>query len=104
MLYSAIRLVLLVVIWVVLLAFHVSGLLAFAIAVVLALLISYLAFRGPRDRAARYVQERAQRRGAGERRISASIDEDDAAEDAIVDAQRHDVPGADTDDAPGRPA
>lgn len=63
---------------------------AIVVAAVVALLLSYLFLRGPRDRAAVYLADRAERRKQGTLRISGAIDADDAAEDEIADRIRED--------------
>ena len=50
-----------------------------------ALGLSYVLLGGPREAAARYLAERAQRRAAGESDLPASARDDAAHEDAVVD-------------------
>jgi hypothetical protein len=54
------------------------------VAAVVALTVSYLALRRPRDAAARWLAERAERRKAASG-TSRRVDEDTAYEDAVVD-------------------
>jgi hypothetical protein len=84
--YTAIRLALIAVVWAVLWLLSLTGPLWFVVAVVVALLLSYALFRGPRDRAALYLANRAGRRRELGTRISESIDADADAEDAVIDA------------------
>jgi hypothetical protein len=85
--YTLIRLGLIVVAWVVLALCGLTGVLWFAVAVVISVLVSYVAFRGQRDRAARYLANRATRRRERGTRISDSIDADADAEDAAFEAE-----------------
>lgn len=55
------------------------------VAAVVALAVSYLTLRGPRDAAAAWLAERAERRKATGERFSRKIEDDAAYEDAVVD-------------------
>jgi len=57
--------------------------------------ISYLVFAGPRSAAELYLAERSARRAAAGRRFSRGVEEDAAAEDAVVDATRDPSAGSD---------
>ncbi|OLT54217.1 DUF4229 domain-containing protein [Cellulosimicrobium sp. CUA-896] len=91
--YSVLRLLLFAVavgaLWLV----GLRGWLLVLVAAAVALMLSYLTLRGPRDAASRYLAERAERRARTKERFSRAIEDDAAAEDAAVDA-------ADGSDAP----
>jgi hypothetical protein len=61
------------------------GWLLVVVAAVVALAVSYLALRGPRDAAAGWLAERAERRKSTGERFSRQIQDDAAYEDAAVD-------------------
>ncbi|QDW64557.1 DUF4229 domain-containing protein [Oerskovia sp. KBS0722] len=85
--YSALRLAIFAVLFVVLYALNLGHWVVCAvIAAVLAFLVSYLALRGPRERAAQYLADRAARRKATGEQFSREIEDDAAFEDAAVEA------------------
>ncbi|WP_225228390.1 MULTISPECIES: DUF4229 domain-containing protein [Oerskovia] len=85
--YSALRLAIFAVLFVVLYALNLGHWVVCAvIAAVLAFLVSYLALRGPRERAAQYLADRAARRKATGEQFSREIEDDAAFEDAVVEA------------------
>lgn len=84
--YTLIRLALIAVAWVVLWLAGLSGPIAFAAAVLIGLMVSYLAFRGPRDAAARWLADRAARRRAAKGPRASGIEDDADVEDRAVDA------------------
>lgn len=61
------------------------GWLLVVVAAVVALAVSYLTLRKPRDAAALWLAERAERRKATGKRFSREIEDDAAYEDAAVD-------------------
>lgn len=93
--YSLLRLGLFVVCVVALVLAGTGWLFGVIIAAVLAGLLSYLLLAGPRDRAALWLQARAEKRG-DRPRLSRRATEDAAAEDAAADAAR-----ASGDERPG---
>lgn len=80
--YSLLRLALLVAAVVAGWAVGMRGWLLVVVATVVAWAVSYLVLNGRRAAAATWLAERAERRRASGRRISAHVDADDAAEDA----------------------
>ncbi len=90
--YSLLRLALFVVCLVVLVAVGTGWLFGVIIAAVVAALLSYLLLKGPRDRAALWLQARSEARG-DRVRLSGTAAEDAAAEDAVVDAADDDARG-----------
>lgn len=80
--YSLLRLALLVAALVAGWAVGMRGWLLVLVATVVAWAVSYLVLNGRRTAAATWLAERAERRRASGRRISARVDADDAAEDA----------------------
>ena len=83
--YSLLRIALFGVALVALWALGMGGWLLVAVAAVTSTAVSYLALRRPRDAAALWLAERAERRRATGTGLSAAIDDDAAAEDAVVD-------------------
>jgi hypothetical protein len=83
--YSLLRLALFAVCLVGLVLVGTGWLLGVVLAAVLAALLSYLLLKGPRDRAALWLAERAERRG-DRPRLSRRAAQDAAEEDAAVDA------------------
>lgn len=79
--YSLLRLGLLAVALVAGWAVGLGGWLLVVVAAVVAWALSYVLLAGPRDRAARWVADRAERRRTGPR-FSPGVEEDAAAEDA----------------------
>lgn len=79
--YSLLRLGLLVVALVAGWAAGLGGWLLVVVAAVVAWALSYVVLAGPRDAAARWVADRAERRRTGPR-FSAGVEEDAVAEDA----------------------
>jgi hypothetical protein len=63
------------------------------VAVLAAWALSYILLAGPRDAAARYLAERAERRRTGGRRFPGGSDDDAAVEDALDDRARSDPEG-----------
>ncbi len=55
-------------------------------AVLIGLMLSYAAFRGPRDAAARWLADRAERRRAAKGPRTSDIEDDADVEDRAVDA------------------
>lgn len=85
--YSALRLAIFAVLFVVLYALNLGHWVVCAvIAAVLAFLVSYLALRGPRERAAQYLADRAARRRVTGEKFSREIEDDAAFEDAAVES------------------
>ena len=85
--YSALRLAIFAVLFVVLYALNLGHWVVCAvIAAVLAFLVSYLVLRGPRERAAVYLADRSARRKATGEQFSREIEDDAAFEDAAVDS------------------
>ena len=80
--YSVLRLALLAVCLVALWAVGLGGWLLVVVATVVAWAASYLLLAGPRDRAARWLAERDERRRASGRRFSPGVETDAADEDA----------------------
>jgi hypothetical protein len=70
------------------------GWLLVLLAAVLALMLSYLTLRGPREAASRFLAERAEHRARTGERFSREIEDDAAAEDAALDAASDDRPEA----------
>jgi len=87
--YTLIRVALVVAAWVVLWLVGLTGPIWFAVAVLVGLMVSYAAFRGPRDAAARWLAGRAERRRAAKGPRASTIEEDADAEDRAVDAAAH---------------
>jgi small-conductance mechanosensitive channel len=84
--YSALRLAIFAVLFLVLSLLNLGHWVVTAIlAAVLAFLVSYLVLRGPRERAAQYLADRAARRKATGEKFSREIEDDAAFEDAAVD-------------------
>jgi hypothetical protein len=99
--YSALRLAIFAVIFLVLTLLDLGHWVVSAIlAAVLAFLVSYLALRGPRERAALYLADRSARRKATGEQFSREIEQDAAFEDAAVDEAAAAVEG----DGPARRA
>lgn len=86
--YSLLRLALLVAALVAGWAVGLRGWLLVVVATVVAWAVSYLVLNGRRTAAATWLAERAERRRASGRRISAHVDADDAAEDAEAERLR----------------
>ncbi|MCL3863052.1 DUF4229 domain-containing protein [Actinotalea sp. K2] len=84
--YSLLRLGLLGLCLVGLALAGMGGWLLVLVAALLAWAISYAALTGPRDAAATWLAERAERRRAGGQRFSAGVEQDALAEDAEADA------------------
>ena len=85
--YSVLRLAIFGVLFAVLYALDLGHWVVCAvIAAVLALLVSYLTLRGPRERAAQYLADRAAHRRATGEQFSRAVVDDAAFEDAAVDA------------------
>jgi hypothetical protein len=84
--YSLLRLVLFVACWVALVWAGLNPLVAVVVAALAAWGLSYVAMRGPRDAAARWLAEQeAKRRGVPQ--LSARARKDAADEDALVESQ-----------------
>lgn len=85
LLYSVLRIVILLGLWWVLQLLGMGPVVALVTAVAVSMMISFLFFRGPRERAARRIQEadlaRRERRGP-------EVDEDADEEDALIDGPR----------------
>src|SRR5690606_6096649 len=106
LLYSVLRLGLFLLVWAALLFAGMHYLLAGAVAALIAMLLSILLLRGPREGAAQRWQEADEARR--ERRAGTAADEDAEEEDALLDeggaAQTPEQDGApDRDDAPADP-
>ncbi|MBD5785543.1 DUF4229 domain-containing protein [Cellulosimicrobium terreum] len=84
--YSVLRLLLFVVALGALWLLQMRGWLLVLVAAVLALMLSYLLLRRPREAAARYLADRAEHRARTGERFSREIEDDAATEDAVVDA------------------
>lgn len=95
--YSLLRIALFVVCLVVLVYAGTGWLFGVIIAAVVAALLSYLLLKGPRDRAALWLQARSDARG-DRPRLSRAAAADAAAEDAAADAAGDEQPGG----TPGR--
>ncbi len=96
MIYSVLRLLLFAVALGVLWFAGLRGWLLVLVAAVVALMLSYLTLRKPREAASRYLAERAEHRARTGERFSREIEDDAAAEDAALDAQEDaDSTGAD---------
>ncbi|MFC8922185.1 DUF4229 domain-containing protein [Cellulosimicrobium sp. NPDC057127] len=91
--YSVLRLLLFGVALGALWLVGLRGWLLVLVAAAVALMLSYLTLRGPRDAASRYLAARAEHRARTKERFSRAVEDDAAAEDAAVDA-------ADGTDAP----
>lgn len=97
MIYSVLRLLLFAVALGVLWFAGLRGWLLVLVAAVVALMLSYLTLRTPREAASRYLAERAEHRARTGERFSREIEDDAAAEDAALDAQEDAASrGADT--------
>jgi len=98
--YSLLRLVLFVACWIALVWAGLNPLVAVVVAALAAWGLSYVAMRGPRDAAARWLAEQeAKRRGVPQ--LSARARKDAADEDALVESQDGAsgvVPGPETPD------
>ncbi|GIG36039.1 DUF4229 domain-containing protein [Cellulomonas pakistanensis] len=90
--YSLLRLALFVVCAVALVLAGTGYLLGVIGAALLAALLSYALLRGPRDRAAAWLQARSEARG-DRPRLSRNASADAAAEDAAVEAAEQGTPG-----------
>lgn len=95
--YSVLRLALIVAVGFVLYLVGMRGWLLGVVAVLVALLVSYLALRRQREAAALYIATRRSDRQASGVRLGERLDRDNAAEDDAVD-------GSTPVTAPGRPA
>ncbi|MBN0042459.1 DUF4229 domain-containing protein [Cellulosimicrobium cellulans] len=84
--YSVLRLLLFAVALAALWFAGLRGWLLVLVAAVVALMLSYLTLRKPRDAASRYLAERAEHRARTGERFSREIEDDAAAEDAALDA------------------
>ncbi|GMA22841.1 hypothetical protein GCM10025864_06000 [Luteimicrobium album] len=84
--YTLVRLALIAVVWVVLWLAGLSWPIAFAAAILIGLMVAYLAFRGPRDAAARWLADRAARRRAAKGPRASGIEDDADVEDRAIDA------------------
>ncbi len=87
LIYSVLRLAVLVICAVVLFQLGMRGWLMVGASLLLALGVSYAALRGPRVKAAEYLAARRARREGGHR-FSDTQEEDFASEDAQIDAAR----------------
>jgi Protein of unknown function (DUF4229) len=83
--YSALRLALIAAVAVILYLVGMRNVLLWVVAIVLALLVSYLALGRQREAAAVYLAERRARRARTGERFSRAAEEDAAAEDEQVD-------------------
>lgn len=99
MIYSVLRLLLFAVALGVLWFAGLRGWLLVLVAAVVALMLSYLTLRTPREAASRYLAERAEHRARTGERFSREIEDDAAAEDAALDAQE-DAASRGTDTTP----
>ena len=99
--YTLLRLALIAAAWVVLWLLGLTGPIWFVVAVLIGLMVSYAAFRGPRDAAARWLADRAARRRAAKGPRTSGIEDDADAEDRAIDAAStpDDSAPATTDDA-----
>jgi len=84
--YSVLRLLLFAVALAALWFAGLRGWLLVLVAAAVALMLSYLTLRKPREAASRYLAERAEHRARTGERFSREIEDDAAAEDAAVDA------------------
>ncbi|MFB8227182.1 DUF4229 domain-containing protein [Cellulosimicrobium sp. NPDC055967] len=97
--YSVLRLLLFAAALGVLWFAGLRGWLLVLVAAVVALMLSYLTLRKPREAASRYLAERAEHRARTGERFSREIEDDAAAEDAALDAQE-DAASTDADATP----
>ncbi|MDF9874868.1 DUF4229 domain-containing protein [Cellulosimicrobium cellulans] len=101
--YSVLRLLLFAAALGVLWFAGLRGWLLVLVAAVVALMLSYLTLRKPREAASRYLAARAEHRARTGERFSREIEDDAAAEDAALDAaldrEENDAPRG-TDPAP----
>ena len=84
--YTLLRLALIAAAWVVLWLLGLTGPIWFVVAVLIGLMVSYAAFRGPRDAAARWLAERVERRRAAKGPRTSRIEDDADVEDRAIDA------------------
>ncbi|MGC5167615.1 DUF4229 domain-containing protein [Luteimicrobium sp. DT211] len=84
--YTVLRLALIAAAWVVLWLVGLTGPIWFVVAVLIGLMVSYAAFRGPRDVAAGWLADRAGRRRAAKGPRGSGIEDDADAEDRAIDA------------------
>jgi hypothetical protein len=84
--YSVLRLLLFAVALAALWFAGLRGWLLVLVAAAVALMLSYLTLRKPREAASRYLAERAEHRARTGERFSREIEDDAAAEDAALDA------------------
>ncbi len=96
--YSVLRLALFGACWVALVVAGLNAWIAVAAAALVAWGLSYVALRGPRDAAARWLAEQDARRKEGAPQLSARARQDAADEDALVEAQDDDAPDDSTSD------
>lgn len=85
--YSALRIALIVLVGVVLYLVGMRGWLLGVVAVLVALLVSYLALSRPREAAALYIANRRTQRQTSGVRLNARLDRDNADEDDAVDSR-----------------
>ena len=97
--YSLLRLVLFVACWVALVWAGLNPWISVVVAALAAWGLSYVAFRGPRDAAARWLAEQEAKR-KGKPQLSARARQDAADEDALVESGD----GQDADDEPDQVA
>lgn len=86
LIYSALRIALIVLVGVVLYLVGMRGWLLGVVAVLVALLVSYLALSRPREAAALYIANRRTRRQTSGVRLNARLDRDNADEDDAITA------------------
>ncbi|WP_336721510.1 DUF4229 domain-containing protein [Cellulosimicrobium cellulans] len=89
--YSVLRLLLFAAALGVLWFAGLRGWLLVLVAAVVALMLSYLTLRKPREAASRYLAARAEHRARTGERFSREIEDDAAAEDAALDAAAEDA-------------
>lgn len=89
-LYTLWRVLLFAVVLVLLWWAGLRGWLSVVVAAVVALALAYLFLKGPRDAAAAWLAQRAQRRRATGERFSRDAEADAAYEDAVVDGTEGD--------------
>ncbi|MFC8731905.1 DUF4229 domain-containing protein [Luteimicrobium sp. NPDC057192] len=95
--YTLLRLALIAAAWVVLWLLGLTGPIWFVVAVLIGLMVSYAAFRGPRDAAARWLAERVERRRAAKGPRTSGIEDDADEEDRAIDAASADEPASTPD-------
>lgn len=101
LIYSVLRLALILVLGVILYAFGLRDLLLPVVAIVLALMVSYLLLAKQREAAAVYLASRKTTREVTGERFSRAVEDDamleDSAVDSVVDRPRPAAPDADTE-------